>query len=119
MMLKKIVLCFFLTAFTLSEPYTHKKSFFNQLMTRRPLEQDLLLHIADDVSINISQTVHIALAAYLSLGFTLEIKYHIHTNTLDDIQNDPLKWIFGSFMLITNLYKMGNAEHIMPFIVHD
>lgn len=111
---------FFLTVFTLSEPYTHKKSFFNQLITQRPLEQDLLLHVADDVSINISQTVHIALVAYLSLGFALEIKYRIHTDTLsDDIQDDPLKWIFGSFMLITSLYKMGNAEHIIPFIVHD
>lgn len=118
-MLKKIILCF-LAIFTVSEPYTHKKSFFNQLITQRPLEQDILLHVTDDVSINISQTIHIALAAYLSLGVALEIKYCIHIDTLsDNIQEDLLKWIFFSFMLITHLYKMGNAEHIMPFILHD
>jgi len=125
-MTKKILIALFLlsSSLALSLPHKNKSSLSAQLLTKRPTQQDMLLYVDDDIAVNLSQIGYLLLSGYTSYHLAVEIRdAYVFCNWYDVLHeitvNDPISWSFFSLLLVTSVYKVFNAEHIMPIIIEE
>ena len=124
--MKKLLIILFLlnSSLVLSLPHKKKLSFFDQLFTKRPTQNDLLFRVDDNIAINVSQATYLCLFGYAGYNFIAEIKYAYNyygwNEFFQDITEDnPRTWLIYSFLFLTNTYKVFNAERIIPIIIED